>query len=81
MRVALMCMFLSELCVLLLDEFFAWLDAALCAQVCDMVFDRARSRALLVLMVIHDVEDVQAAGGVIIMLGDESLHNWIILVM
>ncbi len=68
-RVALMRMLLSEPCALLLDEPFSRLDAALRAQVRDMVFDRARARALPVLMVTHDADDAQAAGGVIITLG------------
>ncbi|WP_342077632.1 ATP-binding cassette domain-containing protein [Yoonia sp. SS1-5] len=69
-RVALMRMLLSEPCGLLLDEPFSRLDAALRAQVRDMVFDRARARALPVLMVTHDADDARAAGGTIITLGD-----------
>ncbi len=67
-RVALMRMLLSEPCGLLLDEPFSRLDAALRAQVRDMVFDRARARQLPVLMVTHDADDAQAAGGVIVTL-------------
>lgn len=67
-RIALMRMLLSEPCALLLDEPFSRLDATLRAQVREMVFDRAKARGLPVLMVTHDVDDAQAAGGVIITL-------------
>jgi putative thiamine transport system ATP-binding protein len=71
-RIALMRMLLSEPCALLLDEPFSRLDAALRAQVREMVFDRARARGLPVLMVTHDADDAQAAGGPIITLGAQS---------
>ncbi len=67
-RVALMRMLLSEPCALLLDEPFSRLDAELRAQVRELVFARAKARALPVLMVTHDAEDADAAGGEIITL-------------
>ncbi|MEJ6396389.1 ATP-binding cassette domain-containing protein [Yoonia sp. 208BN28-4] len=67
-RVALMRMLLSDPCALLLDEPFSRLDTARRAQVRDMVFARAKARALPILMVTHDAEDAQAAGGTIITL-------------
>lgn len=69
-RVALMRMLLSDPCALLLDEPFSRLDASRRAKVRDMVFDRARARALPVLMVTHDAEDAQAAGGDVVTLGE-----------
>ncbi|KQI69864.1 ABC transporter ATP-binding protein [Loktanella sp. 3ANDIMAR09] len=68
-RVALMRMLLSDPCALLLDEAFSRLDAALRAQVRDLVFARARDRDLPVLMVTHDAEDAAAAGGAVVTLG------------
>ncbi|MCF7699112.1 ATP-binding cassette domain-containing protein [Loktanella sp. M215] len=69
-RVALMRMLLAEPCALLLDEAFSRLDTALRAQIRDLVFARARDRALPVLMVTHDAEDAAAAKGAIVNLGD-----------
>lgn len=67
-RVALMRMLLSEPSALLLDEPFSRLDTALRAQVRALVFARAKARGLPVLMVTHDADDAQAAGGQIITL-------------
>jgi putative thiamine transport system ATP-binding protein len=71
-RVALVRMLLSNPCALLLDEAFSRLDADLRVQVRDLVFRTAKERALPVLMVTHDIEDAQAAGGVIIKLESVS---------
>jgi putative thiamine transport system ATP-binding protein len=68
-RVALMRMLLSEPKALLLDEPFSGLDAALREQVRALVFDHAKARALPVLMVTHDQEDADAAGGEVVQLG------------
>lgn len=68
-RVALMRMLLSEPKALLLDEPFSGLDAALREQVRALVLDHARARALPVLMVTHDQEDADAAGGEVVRLG------------
>jgi len=65
-RVALMRMLLSQPCALLLDEAFSRLDAALREQTRTLVFSRAKALSLPVLMVTHDRDDAQAAGGPII---------------
>ncbi|PIL21436.1 hypothetical protein P775_04560 [Puniceibacterium antarcticum] len=62
-RVALMRMLLSQPRALLLDEAFSGLDASLRHHIRTLVFDWARRMALPVLMVTHDLEDAEAAGG------------------
>ncbi|SNR50213.1 ATP-binding cassette domain-containing protein [Puniceibacterium sediminis] len=64
-RVALMRMLLSEPRALLLDEAFSGLDVSLRRQIRALVFDRARRMHLPVLMVTHDQEDAEAAGGAV----------------
>lgn len=67
-RVALMRVLLSEPQALLLDEPFSGLDAALRDRIRALVFEQARNKALPVLMVTHDQEDAQAAGGKVVTL-------------
>lgn len=62
-RVALMRVLLSQPQALLLDEPFSRLDAALRGAFRTMVFEQARRRGLPVLMVTHDRQDADAAGG------------------
>jgi putative thiamine transport system ATP-binding protein len=68
-RVALARTLLSEPHALLLDEPFSRLDAALRAQMRSLVFARAKERMLPVVLVTHDPEDAQAAGGQLIKIG------------
>ncbi|MGL4490977.1 MAG: ATP-binding cassette domain-containing protein [Rhizobiaceae bacterium] len=68
-RVALARTLLSEPHTLLLDEPFSRLDAALRAQMRELVFARARERMLPVVLVTHDPEDAEAAGGQLIKIG------------
>lgn len=65
-RVALMRTLLSEPCALLLDEPFSRLDTELRGQIREFVFGRIRSAGLATVLVTHDLEDAQAAGGPVI---------------
>lgn len=67
-RIALMRVLLSDPHVLLLDEAFSKLDAALRGQIRDFVFKEAKRRNLPVLMVTHDEDDAKAASGKVIVL-------------
>ncbi len=62
-RVALLRALLSEPRALLLDEPFSTLDAALRGRFRRFVLDRAAAAGLPVLLVTHDPEDADAAGG------------------
>lgn len=68
-RVALMRTLLAEPRALLLDEPFSRLDAGLRDQIRTLVFERAQSQGLPVLLVTHDAADAEAAGGRVILLG------------
>ena len=70
-RVALMRMLLSDPRALLLDEAFSGLDAALREQMRTLVFTRAETNRLPVVMVTHDAEDAEAADGTVIRLGQD----------
>ncbi|MCR8546746.1 ATP-binding cassette domain-containing protein [Salipiger sp. P9] len=69
-RVALMRTLLAAPRALLLDEPFSRLDAELRGQIRALVFERARTQGLPVLLVTHDRADAEAAGGRVIRLGE-----------
>lgn len=69
-RVALLRTLLAEPRALLLDEPFSRLDRDLRGQVRAFVFERARRAGLPTLLVTHDHEDAEAAGGPILDLGE-----------
>jgi len=68
-RVALLRLLLSEPRAVLLDEPFSKLDAALRAEVRELVFGRLREAGLPTLLVTHDEADVPAAHATIVHLG------------
>ena len=72
-RVALQRMLLAEPQALLLDEPFSGLDQTLRRQIRTLVFTTARARGLPVILVTHDREDAQAAGGRIVSPMGEAL--------
>lgn len=68
-RAALMRILLSEPQALLLDEPFSRLDRNRRAKIRSFVFEEARANDLPVLLVTHDHEDAEQAGGPIFELG------------
>lgn len=68
-RVALLRLLLAAPKALLLDEPFSSLDRALRADIRSQVLAMARDRGLPVLLVTHDHEDAEAAGGPVVQLG------------
>lgn len=69
-RVALLRMMLAEPRCVLLDEPFVSLDPQTRSATRALVFEELRRRQLPVLMVTHDRQDVEAAGGPIVPLSD-----------
>ncbi|MDN3521743.1 ATP-binding cassette domain-containing protein [Halomonas ramblicola] len=65
-RVALMRLLLSSPCAVLLDEPFSGLDAHLRHEMRRLVFDHLRRAGLPSLLVTHDREDAEDAGGRVI---------------
>lgn len=65
-RVALMRLLLSAPCAVLLDEPFSTLDTHLRQEMRRLVFEHLREAGLPSLLVTHDREDAEAAGGRVI---------------
>ena len=68
-RVALARVLLSEPRALLLDEPFSKLDMELRGQMRELVFDKAKTRGLPMILVTHDPSDAEAAGGEVLRIG------------
>lgn len=71
-RVALQRVMLSAPRVLLLDEPFSKLDSGLRQQTRSLIFSRAKAAGLPVVLVTHDQADAQAAGGPVIVIGEDA---------
>lgn len=71
-RVALQRVMLSAPRLLLLDEPFSKLDSDLRQQTRGLIFARAKSAGLPVVLVTHDQADAGAAGGAVIVIGEDS---------
>ncbi len=71
-RVALQRVMLSAPRLLLLDEPFSKLDSDLRQQTRGLIFARAKSAGLPVVLVTHDQADADAAGGPVIVIGEDS---------
>lgn len=71
-RVALARVLVSRPRLLLLDEPFSKLDMELRAQMRTLVFERARSAGLPVILVTHDEADAEAAGGPVHRIGTKG---------
>jgi putative thiamine transport system ATP-binding protein len=67
-RAALMRALLAQPQALLLDEPFSRLDAELRAEIRGFVFDHLRGRGIPGLLVTHDAQDAEAAGGAVVQL-------------
>ncbi len=71
-RVALLRTLLARPRALLLDEPFAKLDVALRGRIRAFVFSHARARGLPTLLVTHDPDDAEAAGGAVVALAPDE---------
>jgi putative thiamine transport system ATP-binding protein len=74
-RVALLRSLLAEPRALLLDEPFGRLDAALRGRIRAFAFDRVRRAGIPVLLVTHDREDAEAAGGPVLAIREGRLDR------
>ncbi|MDW5315838.1 ATP-binding cassette domain-containing protein [Rhizobium sp. PL01] len=70
-RVALQRVMLSAPRLLLLDEPFSKLDSDLRQQTRTLIFSRAKAAGLPILLVSHDQADADAAGGPVVVVGED----------